>query len=127
MRPQLGSPPWTAVLTRVLEATARAVASSNLVKTAVHGGDPNWGRIVCALGYSGCELAIDRLTVTVAGLTVFTAGAGVEDDLGAVGRAFQQAEIEIVADLGLGPLPGLRADQRGVHDVSPGSGGTVAA
>ncbi len=81
---------------------ARAVASSNLVKTAVHGGDPNWGRIVCALGYSGCELAIDRLTVTVAGLTVFTAGAGVEVDLGAVGRAFQQAEIEIVADLGLG-------------------------
>src|SRR6266513_2811226 len=32
---------------------ARAVASSSLVKTAVHGGDPNWGRIVCALGYSG--------------------------------------------------------------------------
>ncbi|HZV48737.1 MAG TPA: bifunctional glutamate N-acetyltransferase/amino-acid acetyltransferase ArgJ [Candidatus Dormibacteraeota bacterium] len=81
---------------------ARAVASSNLVKTAVHGGDPNWGRIVCALGYSGCELAIDRLTVTVAGLTVFTAGAGVEVDLEAVGRAFQRPEIEIVAELGLG-------------------------
>src|SRR5207253_2661297 len=39
---------------------ARAVASSSLVKTAVHGGDPNWGRIVCALGYSGAELALDR-------------------------------------------------------------------
>src|SRR5207245_2465641 len=38
---------------------ARAVASSSLVKTAVHGGDPNWGRIVCALGYSGAELALD--------------------------------------------------------------------
>jgi glutamate N-acetyltransferase/amino-acid N-acetyltransferase len=39
---------------------ARAVASSSLVKTAVHGGAPNWGRIVCALGYSGAELAWGR-------------------------------------------------------------------
>lgn len=81
---------------------ARAVASSNLVKTAVHGADPNWGRIVCALGYSGSEVAIDRLTVSVAGVIVFTAGAGVEVDLDAVRRAFEQPEIEIVASLGLG-------------------------
>ncbi|HEY7201343.1 MAG TPA: bifunctional glutamate N-acetyltransferase/amino-acid acetyltransferase ArgJ [Candidatus Dormibacteraeota bacterium] len=81
---------------------ARSVASSSLVKTAVHGADPNWGRIVCALGYSGSEVAIDRLTVGVAGVTVFTAGAGVEVDLEAVRRAFEQPEIEIVADLGLG-------------------------
>jgi len=81
---------------------ARAVASSNLVKAAIHGGDPNWGRIVCALGYSGSELAIDRLTVAIAGLTVFTRGAGVEVDLDAVRRAFEQPEIEIHADLGLG-------------------------
>ena len=83
-------------------AAARAVASSSLVKTAVHGADPNWGRIVCALGYSGSEVAIDRLTVSVAGLTVFTAGAGVEVDLEAVRRAFEQPEIEIAASLGLG-------------------------
>ncbi|MFZ0218008.1 MAG: bifunctional glutamate N-acetyltransferase/amino-acid acetyltransferase ArgJ, partial [Candidatus Dormiibacterota bacterium] len=82
---------------------ARAVAASSLVKTAVHGGDPNWGRIVCALGYSGSELAVDRLTVKVAGLTVFTAGAGQEVDLGEVRAAFERPEIEIFADLGLGP------------------------
>ena len=81
---------------------ARAVASSNLVKAAIHGGDPNWGRIVCALGYSGSELAIDRLTVEVAGLTVFTRGAGVPVDLDAVRRAFERSEIEIEAKLGLG-------------------------
>lgn len=81
---------------------ARAVASSNLVKAAVHGADPNWGRIVCALGYSGSEVAIDRLTVEVAGLTVFTRGAGVEVDLEAVRTAFREPEIDIVADLGLG-------------------------
>jgi glutamate N-acetyltransferase / amino-acid N-acetyltransferase len=81
---------------------ARAVASSSLVKTAVHGGDPNWGRIVCALGYSGAELALDRLHLTVGGLVVFERGAGVDVDLAAVRRAFEQPEIEIVATLGLG-------------------------
>jgi glutamate N-acetyltransferase / amino-acid N-acetyltransferase len=80
---------------------ARAVASSSLVKTAVHGGDPNWGRIVCALGYSGAELALDKLHLSVGGLVVFERGAGVNVDLSAVRRAFDQPEIEIVATLGL--------------------------
>lgn len=98
------------ITVRVLDAAsdadareaARAVASSSLVKTAVHGGDPNWGRIVCALGYSGAELALDRLHLTVGGLVVFERGAGVDVDLGAVRRAFEQPEIEIAATLGLG-------------------------
>ena len=58
--------------------------------------------LVCALGYSGSEVAIDRLTVSVAGVTVLAAGAGVEVDLAAVRTAFEQPEIEIVAELGLG-------------------------
>jgi glutamate N-acetyltransferase/amino-acid N-acetyltransferase len=98
------------ITVRVLDAAssadariaARAVASSSLVKTAVHGGDPNWGRIVCALGYSGAELALDRLHLTVGGLVVFERGAGVDVDLAAVRQAFEQPEIEIVATLGLG-------------------------
>jgi glutamate N-acetyltransferase / amino-acid N-acetyltransferase len=97
------------ITVRVLDAVsdtdarmaARAVASSSLVKTAVHGGDPNWGRIVCALGYSGAELALDRLHLSVGGLVVFERGAGVNVDLSAVRRAFEQPEIEIVATLGL--------------------------
>ena len=82
-------------------SAARAVASSSLVKAAVHGGDPNWGRIVCALGYSGAELALDRLHLSVGGLVVFERGSGVDIDLAAVRRAFEQPEIEIVATLGL--------------------------
>ena len=97
------------ITVRVLDAAsdadarlaARAVASSSLVKTAVHGGDPNWGRIVCALGYSGAELALDRLHLSVGGLVVFERGSGVDVDLAAVRRAFEQPEIEIVANLGL--------------------------
>ena len=98
------------ITVRVVDATsdadarlaARTVASSSLVKTAVHGGDPNWGRIVCALGYSGAELALDRLHLTIGGLVVFERGAGVDVDLAAVRQAFEQPEIEIVATLGLG-------------------------
>ena len=98
------------ITVRVLEAAtdaearlaARTVASSSLVKTAIHGGDPNWGRIVCALGYSGADLAIDRLHLSIAGLVVFERGSGVEVDLAAVRRTFEQPEIEIVATLGLG-------------------------
>ena len=81
---------------------ARTVASSSLVKTAIHGGDPNWGRIVCALGYSGADMAIDRLHLSIGGVVVFERGAGVEVDLGAVRRIFEQPEIEIVAGLGMG-------------------------
>ncbi|HSS61007.1 MAG TPA: bifunctional glutamate N-acetyltransferase/amino-acid acetyltransferase ArgJ [Candidatus Limnocylindrales bacterium] len=98
------------ITVRVLDAAsdedartaARAVAASSLVKTAVHGGDPNWGRVVCALGYSGAELALDRLHLSVGGLVVFERGSGVDVDLAAVRRSFEQPEIEIVATLGLG-------------------------
>jgi len=97
------------ITVRVLDAAsdadarlaARTVASSSLVKSAVHGGDPNWGRIVCALGYSGAELALDRLHLSVGGLVVFERGSGVDVDLAAVRHAFEQPEIEIVAKLGL--------------------------
>jgi glutamate N-acetyltransferase/amino-acid N-acetyltransferase len=81
---------------------ARAVAASSLVKTAIHGGDPNWGRIVCALGYSGSELALDRLRLSIGGLDVFDRGAGVDADLSQVRASFEQPEIEIHAELGLG-------------------------
>jgi len=51
---------------------------------------------------AGAELALDRLHLTVGGLVVFERGAGVDVDLQAVRRAFEQTEIEIVATLGLG-------------------------
>ena len=82
---------------------ARTVASSNLVKTAIHGGDPNWGRIVAALGRAGAELVLDRLTVTIADAVVFHNGAGIaEVDLEQVRRAFEGDEVSITCDLQLG-------------------------
>jgi glutamate N-acetyltransferase/amino-acid N-acetyltransferase len=82
---------------------ARTVASSNLVKTAIHGGDPNWGRIVAALGRAGGELVLDRLSVTIGDAIVFQNGAGMSElDLEQVRAAFESDEVSIVCDLGLG-------------------------
>jgi glutamate N-acetyltransferase/amino-acid N-acetyltransferase len=79
------------------------VASSNLVKTAIHGGDPNWGRIVAALGRGGGELVLDRLTVSVGEAVVFhNGGAIAEVDLDQVRRAFESDEVGISCHLGLG-------------------------
>jgi glutamate N-acetyltransferase/amino-acid N-acetyltransferase len=46
---------------------AKAVARSSLVKTAVYGADPNWGRIICAVGYSGAEMDPTKITLGLEG------------------------------------------------------------
>jgi glutamate N-acetyltransferase/amino-acid N-acetyltransferase len=82
---------------------ARTVASSNLVKAAIHGADPNWGRIVAALGRAGCQMVLDRLRVDIGGIAVFSNGSGAPDtDLARVSEAFGSDEVSIVCDIGLG-------------------------
>ena len=53
---------------------SHAVASSNLVKTAVHGGDPNWGRIVSAAGYAGPAIDTRQLALKINGIALFAGG-----------------------------------------------------
>ncbi|MGI8607772.1 MAG: bifunctional glutamate N-acetyltransferase/amino-acid acetyltransferase ArgJ [Candidatus Dormibacteria bacterium] len=82
---------------------ARTVVSSMLVKAAIHGADPNWGRIVAALGRAGCEMVLDRLRVDIGGTTVFSNGSGLpETDLAGVAAAFARDELAIVCDMGVG-------------------------
>jgi glutamate N-acetyltransferase / amino-acid N-acetyltransferase len=50
---------------------AKAIANSNLVKTALFGNDPNWGRIVCAIGYSGAQFSEKKISVDLCGVEVF--------------------------------------------------------
>ena len=56
---------------------ARGVAENVLVKCALHGGDPNWGRILAALGAAGVHLDPDRVAVAVGGVPIVRRGAGV--------------------------------------------------
>lgn len=83
-------------------AAARTITTSNLVKTAIHGADPNWGRILAAAGRSGARVDARRATVRIGDIDVFSAGAPAAWDASAVRRAFEQREILITVDLGLG-------------------------
>jgi glutamate N-acetyltransferase/amino-acid N-acetyltransferase len=85
---------------------ARAVAGSNLVKSAVHGGDPNWGRIAAAAGRSGAALDPDRLSVRIGHVTVYD-GKPVAFDERAASRALRGKVVGIGLDLGLGKGSGM--------------------
>lgn len=88
------------------EAEARqvglAVANSNLVKTAVFGNDPNWGRILCATGYAGVELDPEQAEVSLCGTVIFKNGAGQPFDEKQLSAAMQTDEIPIDIDLAQG-------------------------
>ena len=88
-------------------AAARTVVLSPLVKSAIHGADPNWGRIVAALGRSGASFALDRCGVTIGGVDVFSAGQPVPVDLDAVRTAFSLSQIDIEVRLGAGTGSGM--------------------
>jgi glutamate N-acetyltransferase / amino-acid N-acetyltransferase len=81
---------------------AMAVAGSPLVKTAVHGGDPNWGRVIAALGRSGASFTLDACAVAIGGVTVFANGAPAECDLTAVRAALLRPRSDIDIELGTG-------------------------
>jgi glutamate N-acetyltransferase / amino-acid N-acetyltransferase len=81
-----------------VETAARAVANSPLVKAALHGADPNWGRIVQAvggaLGGGGLEGGHLPLDVHIEGIQVCSAGAAVDSDEAALAKAVKGKEIE---------------------------------
>jgi glutamate N-acetyltransferase / amino-acid N-acetyltransferase len=77
-----------------VEAAARAVANSPLVKTALHGADPNWGRIVQAVGAALPGTAPLPADLTIEGIPVCVAGAAIDYDEAAVAQAVKAMEIE---------------------------------
>jgi glutamate N-acetyltransferase/amino-acid N-acetyltransferase len=81
---------------------ARTITTSNLVKTAIHGADPNWGRIIAAAGRSGAKIDDRKASIRIGGLDVFREGTPVRFDPADLRRAFEQKEILIEVTLGLG-------------------------
>lgn len=88
---------------READRAARRIANSLLVKTAVFGGDPNWGRILQTLGAGRVSFAPERLEIRLGGVAVHRRGrpAGAAARSRAA-RALQSPEVEIDVDLGLG-------------------------
>jgi glutamate N-acetyltransferase/amino-acid N-acetyltransferase len=92
----------------VVRGVARAVANSALVKTALYGGDPNWGRIVSAVGMAMPGTAPLAVDVAIEGVQVCSRGAYVPHDHEMLARAVQREEVEY--EIGL-PGDGAEAER----------------
>ncbi|MBI5903856.1 MAG: bifunctional glutamate N-acetyltransferase/amino-acid acetyltransferase ArgJ [Deltaproteobacteria bacterium] len=80
---------------------ARTVASSFLVKTAFFGGDPNWGRIMAALGYSGVKMKEAKVSISFNGVEVVKAGVDTGKEKAAA-RGIKTRDVAVKIDLGAG-------------------------
>jgi glutamate N-acetyltransferase/amino-acid N-acetyltransferase len=81
---------------------AKTIANSPLVKTAVHGADPNWGRIVAAAGRAGVSFDVDSATVHVGGILLFEHGLPHDGNAPLAAGHLKQADVSIEVDLGTG-------------------------
>jgi glutamate N-acetyltransferase/amino-acid N-acetyltransferase len=87
---------------RDAKQVAYAVANSNLVKTAFFGGDPNWGRIISAVGSAGIDLPVDRVRLFFEGVPIFVGGKGIRDQEEELAGIMKQTEIRVRIGLGMG-------------------------
>ncbi len=81
---------------------ARTIVSSSLVKTAVHGCDPNWGRVVAAAGRSGAALDADKVELEIGGVRIVKGGEPVPFDKEKVVKILGGEEVTISLNLNLG-------------------------
>ena len=81
---------------------AMSVAKSPLVKTAFFGEDPNWGRVICAVGYAGVSVTPEKTVVKFGGIPVYMHGTGALFDAGELDKVMAAHDIVITIELGLG-------------------------
>jgi glutamate N-acetyltransferase/amino-acid N-acetyltransferase len=84
------------------ERAARTIANSLLVKTAIHGGDPNWGRLVAAAGRSGVPFELARASVRIGGIVLFDKGQPHDQNAEKAAAYLLGKAIDIELDLGTG-------------------------
>ena len=81
---------------------ARTIANSPLVKTAIHGGDPNWGRLVAAAGRSGVPFDLDRAAVTIGPVILFQNGRPFDEAAPEAANYLRGNDVTVEVDLGTG-------------------------
>ncbi len=84
------------------KTAAMAIAKSPLVKTAFFGKDPNWGRIVCAAGYSGAQMQPDNVNLEIGGVRLVEHGMNCNVPLESLKDIMEQHDISMKIDLGAG-------------------------
>jgi glutamate N-acetyltransferase / amino-acid N-acetyltransferase len=81
---------------------ARVIANSPLVKTAIHGGDPNWGRLVAAAGRSGVQFALETAVVRIGSLVLFSGGQPHDHLAPQAAEYLRGSEIDVEINVGVG-------------------------
>jgi glutamate N-acetyltransferase/amino-acid N-acetyltransferase len=81
---------------------ARAIANSPLVKTAVHGGDPNWGRLIAVAGRAGTAFRLDGAVVRIGSIELFSQGRPFDERAGEAADYLRGREVDLHVDLGTG-------------------------
>ncbi|MGE3704759.1 MAG: bifunctional glutamate N-acetyltransferase/amino-acid acetyltransferase ArgJ, partial [Vicinamibacterales bacterium] len=81
---------------------AKAMANSPLVKTAVHGGDPNWGRLIAVAGRAGVAFELSKAAVTIGSIVLFRDGRPFDENAPEAATYLRNDEINIAVDLGAG-------------------------
>lgn len=81
---------------------AQAIMTSPLVKTALFGAEPNWGRVLAAVGRSGASLVPDAVDISIGGVQVVEGGTGIPHALAGAAEKMKQPEFEIVVDMHMG-------------------------
>ena len=81
-----------------------SVANSPLVKTAFFGEDPNWGRVICAVGYSGVKISPEKTVVKFGGIPVYAHSVGAKFDDAGLKKVMAEHDIVIDIELGLGDV-----------------------
>ena len=81
---------------------ARTIANSPLVKTAVHGGDPNWGRLVAAAGRSGVPFDLSGASVRIGPIVLFERGQPFDDRAPEAAAYLRGTDLEIEVNVGTG-------------------------
>ena len=81
---------------------ARAIANSPLVKTAIHGGDPNWGRLVAVAGRSGSQFVLDNAAVRIGSVRLFHDGVPHDERAPEAADYLRGKDISLEVDLGTG-------------------------
>ncbi len=81
---------------------AKAIANSPLVKTAIHGGDPNWGRLVAVAGRAGVEFELSRAAVSIGPIVLFKNGCPYDEPAPEAAAYLKNDDITVSVDLGAG-------------------------
>jgi glutamate N-acetyltransferase/amino-acid N-acetyltransferase len=97
---------------------AKEIAESALVKTAITGNDPNWGRITSAAGYAGVEFDPAYLSLTINGMVVYRSGSPVPFDAAASSQTMQQKDVHLLLELSGGPRSGSQSVRFWTSDLT---------